>query len=487
MKYDTVVIGAGVSGLTAALVLAQNGHRVAIVEKAGHAAPLLRRFRRGNVWCDPGFHYSGGFEQAGTLSVLYRYLRMRKDICSIPMNEDAYDRLYWGDRVISLKSGFDGIEESLSGFFPGSRGAVKTYIKEIKSIMDKTPYVNFDLTYSDFSKSPYLTVSLTGFLESAGAEDDLISAIGQYGEFLYGVPGNEVPFQMHALVMGSIYRSPQTLARGGDEIVDAYLKRLGEEGVDIYLSNPATGIQADRTKHLAGIKLSGGELLECSYSISTIHPSLLVDILPKDTVRPAYFSRLRDLENTFASLVVYLELNEVPEKIAHTNLYRLQHGTRELDRNSCLAVMSCDPECYDGRKKGLCVLRIFPAGKLPKKSCWEEKRSDSYMDFKEKETKHTVEQLLGLLPELKGNGRAVACATPLTFERYTGTPGGSLYGVKQSVDHMKLNPVTSIIGFYLAGQSILAPGVIGAATSGFLSASNILGSEYLWNEVRKWR
>ena len=80
----------------------------------------------------------------------------------------------------------------------------------------------------------------------------------------------------------------------------------------------------------------------------------------------------------------------------------------------------------------------------------------------------------------------VCAATPYTFERYTGTPGGSMYGIKQSVNQIKLNSVTQIKGLYLAGQSILMPGVMGGAVSGLLGVSNIVGIEDVWREVKKW-
>src|SRR3989338_10454512 len=124
MKYDSVVIGSGITGLTSALVLAQNGHRVAIVEKNRLIAPLLRRFKRGNVWCDPGFHYSGGFEESWVLSILLRYLRMRDDIRPIHMVNDGYDILYLDDREIPIPCGMEQVGEALSTYFPRSKQAI---------------------------------------------------------------------------------------------------------------------------------------------------------------------------------------------------------------------------------------------------------------------------------------------------------------------------------------------------------------------------
>lgn len=482
MRYDTVIIGSGVTGLTSALVLAQRGQKVAIVEKTGFTAPLIRRFKRGNVWCDPGFHYSGGFEQSGSLSVLFRYLRMRDEMRSVPMAEDGYDILFLGDREVPIPAGMDRVREALCSQFPKSRKAVNSYIDKVGAVMEATPFINFDIECADFSKIAYPDESLDGFLTSEGAEDDLKVLLGQYGRYLYGVSAEEVPFYIHALVMGTFYRSPQTLANGGDGIVEAFDRRLNEEGVDIFCGSPAVGVEVDHNRRLTGIRTGNGEILECDNCISTIHPKLLADILPGNAVKPAYLSRLRGLEDTGAPFAVYLEVDTVPEKIAYSNMYRLSS-----DIETAIGVMACDPIIYDNKKRGLCILRESSRDPFPKGLYGEKKRTAQYLEYKKRETEQTIKQLLDFYPDISGRFKVVDSASPLTYERYTSIPNGSMYGVKQSVNQIKLNSRTSIGGFYLAGQSILMPGVMSGVVSGFLGVSNIIGLETLWNEVREWR
>ena len=482
MKYDSVVIGSGITGLTSALVLAQNGQRVAVVEKNRLTAPLLRRFKRGNVWCDPGFHYSGGFEESGPLSVLLSYLRMRDDIRPLPMANDGFDILYSDDREIAIPCGLERVRDVLCTHFPRSKKAILMYIEKVKSIMETTPFVNFDIEWADFSKNSQDTESLGCYLDSVGAEEDLKELLGQYGRYLYGTSAGEVPLFIHALVMGSFYRAPQTLVNGGDELVDAYEKRLQQEGVDIFNNSPAIKIEVDGNRRMKAIGIGNGEMLECDNCISTIHPSLLADILPGDAIRPAYISRLRGLENTNAPFAVYLEVDHLPEKIAWSNLYRIGRLTDES-----FGIMACDPTEYDNKKKGLCILKESPVNTLPKELYDSDKRTPAYLEYKQKETEDLVSQFKKFLPEVTGSVKVVACATPSTYERYTGTPRGSMYGVKQSVDQIKLSSVTAIRGFYLAGQSIHLPGIMGGVISGFLGASNILGLKTIWNKVRECR
>ena len=52
--YDTLVIGGGLSGLTAASLLAKKGFRVAVVEKSEQPGGSCGIFRRGETTFDQG-------------------------------------------------------------------------------------------------------------------------------------------------------------------------------------------------------------------------------------------------------------------------------------------------------------------------------------------------------------------------------------------------------------------------------------------------
>ncbi len=62
-----------------------------------------------------------------------------------------------------------------------------------------------------------------------------------------------------------------------------------------------------------------------------------------------------------------------------------------------------------------------------------------------------------------------------------------LYGIKHRVDDHPLGARTHAAGLYLAGQSILAPGLVGAMLSSFLTCGTILGHERMLKELQVWR
>ena len=57
--YDAIVIGSGVGGLAAAVLLAEHGQRVLVLERHYAAGGFTQTFRRPGFEWDVGVHYVG--------------------------------------------------------------------------------------------------------------------------------------------------------------------------------------------------------------------------------------------------------------------------------------------------------------------------------------------------------------------------------------------------------------------------------------------
>jgi all-trans-retinol 13,14-reductase len=115
------------------------------------------------------------------------------------------------------------------------------------------------------------------------------------------------------------------------------------------------------------------------------------------------------------------------------------------------------------------------------------KRPRGYVDFKEKislEMQHYMERCR---PEIAGNIGFVECATPLTLRDFTNTPFGSIYGVKHKIGQYNPMPLTKAKNLYLAGQAVVAPGIMGAVISAFLVGGFIIGHEQLLTQVQQFK
>ena len=77
--------------------------------------------------------------------------------------------------------------------------------------------------------------------------------------------------------------------------------------------------------------------------------------------------------------------------------------------------------------------------------------------------------------------------TPLTIRDWVNSPEGSAYGVMRSSEQLlsaALLNRTSLRGLFLAGQSVLAPGILGTMLGSFTTVQFVVGAERFRREVR---
>ena len=128
MKYDSVVVGGGIAGLTAAAFLAKSGQSVVLFEKQPKTGGLVQTFQRNSVYFDTGLR---SIENSGIVFPMLKQLgidiEFQKSIVSIGIE----------DQVIKVidKNSIADYEAFLKYHFPNNTSDISTIIKEIKKIM----------------------------------------------------------------------------------------------------------------------------------------------------------------------------------------------------------------------------------------------------------------------------------------------------------------------------------------------------------------
>jgi len=496
MIYDCAVIGAGISGLASSIILSKNGLKTALIEKSFKTGPLVRGFTRRGHYFDTGFHHAGGIGEGSSGRLMLDYLGISGSLNLLPCNPDCFDIIRFIDSSFEFHfpTGYEKIRERLSGIFPKDQNAIDQYLYEIKRQCSMIPFLNLDADPNAMNILENVHgKSLNGFL-SGLTDNKYLKTILSIHCMLNGVPSFEQGLSNYAYIAGPYYESVNYIKGGGSALISSFEKRAEKNGVDIFLGREADKLLFSPSGDLAGVSLKDGETIDCRNIISTIHPLHLLRLVPESRFRPIYVNRIKSLKETPSAFILY-GISEVDlKKIFGHNLYLVPM------EESCL----CDySKPLEARQINILIsesargeadpvsgfIMIIPAS-IKEVEPWEDTtrgtRPPEYLSFKEEIKERMLSIIVSCYPELKGKIEAVACSTPLTLRDYSSSPFGSMYGAKHMIEQYNPFPTTKVPGLYLAGQSIVAPGLLGTMISAFLACGNILGHNFIRGELKRW-
>ena len=113
-------------------------------------------------------------------------------------------------------------------------------------------------------------------------------------------------------------------------------------------------------------------------------------------------------------------------------------------------------------------------------------RGDAYLRAKTDFAHRLIAQAEKITGPLSGV-RLLDVSTPLTIRDWVNSPNGSAYGVMRSTEQLlsaALLNRSSVRGLFLAGQSVMSPGVLGTIIGSLATVQFIVGPERFRQEVR---
>lgn len=480
--------------MTLALLLALNGRKVLLLEKGKGLGGSLARFYKEGVPFDTGFHFTGGFYPGGILTDMLHVLGFTQKIKPIFFTApgSVVFKFEQNGRTYDMPPGMDNFRITLHKYFPDESSAIDEYFKRIKKVSDAT--VTLDLHKIALSAQPIEEdfVSLQEVLDTLTANADLkgfLSAVC----LCYGTNPKEISFANHARVASGLYNSVARIENGGEALIKAFKESFLKLNIEILLNTTISAcadIQEDRVKEFI---LDNGDRVSADNCTFTIHPQEILKILPKDHLKKAFVERVSAFEtsNGFFSLFGIVE-----------NADPLTFGpgmTSLLPTNDINALL--DPE-YKGRGalvvvrsverskgKTFCVINAFEPDFFPRVKEWADssvgKRPAAYYEYKKRKTEEIKERIYSLDAGYKKGLKVLGSASLLTFRDYLFSPEGNAYGIKQKIGQFNLFGKQSLLNIYVAGQSAVLPGLVGAMLSSFVVARSMMGKEEFMSFVEK--
>ena len=128
MKYDTIIVGGGIAGLTAAAYLTRVGRSVALFEKQDKPGGLVQSFVRNNVLFDAGLR---SIENSGIVFPMLKQLGIEMEFLKSKVSVGIADQVLVLENSGSLRD----YEAFLISQFPENEQDIRLIIGEVRKIM----------------------------------------------------------------------------------------------------------------------------------------------------------------------------------------------------------------------------------------------------------------------------------------------------------------------------------------------------------------
>lgn len=499
-KYDVVIVGSGLGGLTSAIILAKEGKKVCVLEKNQQFGGNLQTFARDKKLFDTGVHYIGALGEGQNLNKYFSYIGIMDALKLSKMDEDAYDVISFGDADVEYPhaQGYENFTKQLLKYFPEEEVAIKEYCKKIQEICDAFPLYNLD--YGNGHPIEILSINAQKYFEEL-TDNKKLRAVLAGSNFLYaGIP-DKTPLYVHALSVNSYIQSAWRCINGGSQITKQLIKQLKKYGGEVYKRKEVINFSSEG-KRIISANTKDGSAYYGDIFISNIEPKTTLDMVGKEKFRKPYYRRIKELEVLPAAFSVYVVLKPNTVKYVNHNNYHFKDSTRVWNANEYTA--ESWPEAF------MLSMNISEENQLWAESLtgitylhfsefkeWQNtqntivnpsNRGEAYEAFKQEKTQVFMREIEKRFPHIKGNIKAVYASTPLSYRDYIGGFEGNLYGyIKDSENPLKtfISPRTKLENLFMTGQSINMHGVLGVTIGAVLTCTEIIGKQYLVDKINK--
>ena len=504
-KYDAVVIGSGIGGLTTAALLSDMGWKVCVLEQHYTAGGYTHSYDRNGYEWDVGVHYIGDVGTQTRTRMMFDYLS-DSQLKWAPMDAE-YDRFYVGDKVFSAIAGKQQFRENLLNQFPAEEKAIDQYMSLLNQVGDGLTAYSISRVLKPWQRAlawPYLKLKTPRLLfrntyevlSELTEDKDLIAVLcGQWGDM--GLPPKKSAFMVHAMIARHYLYGGFYPIGGSWKIAESIIPKIQKAGGEVFTYALVKQIVVEGNK-VTGVEMADGHRIDCSCVISSAGvENTFSHLLPAKSVNEAgYQPLLKNVKPSMAHLGIYIGLKETAAQLGlpKTNFW-IYPGN---DYDAAVDRFKNDPQApfpvvyisfpsakdpdYENRHPGTATIEIVAPAPFEWFKKWQGttwgKRGDDYELFKAQLGERLMQHLYDKLPQLQGKVDYYEVSTPLSTDHFCAYQHGELYGLDHDAVRLQqtwLGPRTRFKGLWLTGQDVLTCGVTGAMMAGLLTTSTIVG------------
>jgi all-trans-retinol 13,14-reductase len=498
-KYDVVIIGSGLGGMVCGTILSKDGRSVCIIEKNEQIGGSLQTFRREGVTFDTGVHYIGGLEPGHNLWKIFNYLGIMDRLEAVRMDEEGFDMVLFKDDAEEYPHGmgWEKFKRNMLAKFPQEGDAIETYHQDMKRICDSVPLYNLQ-SGEGYGDMEMFGICASDYFEKLTTNKKLRNVLAGTN-LLYAGIADKTPLYVHALVVNSFIESAYKIKHGGDHIVKLMARIIKENGGEIIRKQEVKKIVVD-DGHARHVALQSGETISADLFISNLHPAKTLELTDTELIRPVYRNRIKELENSISTFVLYAILKPGSFAFRNRNYYYFEKedvwNTTEYTEGTWPTMYALFEEVPEKQNEFTEAITVMTYMKFDEVEKWkdtfhttldENERNTEYQQFKRQKAEKLLDTMAIKFPNIRECIQSYYTSSPLSYRDYMGSDDGNMYGiVKDYKEPMKtmISVKTKVPNLFLTGQSINLHGVLGVTESALVTCMTVLGKDYLLDKIR---
>ena len=503
-RYDVVVIGAGLGGLTAGAILARAGRKVLIIERSNSVGGAASSYKSGDLFVEGSLHETSdprdprdpkrdALSRAGVLDAV-KWIRA-----------DAFYEARGGplDQPFVMPDNFSAARRALNRRFPAQHDGIKTILDEMERLAiaanglsgaaDQDPFG----ALIDLVPEHDRTLSLAQKFEELFAADEAIKcALAANLAYFHDDPAT-LSWPFFAMAQGSYLLSGGCYVEGGSQRLSSALARAirmagGEVLIRRVVSSVVPGSQGGpgSVTHTARDG-SDPRTVEGLRIVSNAAPAALAPLLTPEAAEKLAEGRAQSTPS-MSLFALTLGLSKPPRKLG-VSAYSTQLLPPEMQRLSDYArgaaLMAGEPgkemppmaivdfaAIDSGVPAPPYVLSILGPDLL---SNWDSSDTEAYREKRGRWQQAIVGYLDLFYPGLSNAVVASSFNTALSVRQYLNAPDGAVYGFapvpsRAGAPNPIRSPRTAIPGLYLASAYAGFGGYTGVVQSAGVCADLIL-------------
>lgn len=462
-KKKLLVIGAGISGLSAAIYACNSGFDVTVLEKCHNPGGLSTSWKRKGYTIEGGIHWLTGSSEQLPHHKMWKAIGALCENNPIQLKDPLYT-LIEKHRRIPLYRDPAKMADTLISIAPEDAKPIRKLERQIRALEHFHAPAKFglrELARNILPALPVLPALLSKTIRDYVGQFKNASVRSLLSSFIN--PEQNAISLVYTLATFAV--GDGGYPKGGSLVMSANVeKKLLSLGGRVLYGAEVSRVLVENGK-VSGVNYGQDKFLPADAVIVSADARMAIDRLFEQPLQDAWAQKMRKEMEVDQCLIfsmgVKADLSSYPRNIAFP-----------LDKDFEYAGCSCNVlmlNLYSGpdfAPEGCTTLTWLLFGEMYE--YWKQAKSEgTYKEKKQEITSHVIELIQNYLPEVEGNIEFTDLATPLTLERYCSTYKGGFMSLWKAGKMPATAPVrySRIAGLYFAGQRTDASGGLPVAVA----------------------